>query len=127
MAGAVDMHTRRCGPGASAGCSAATKSHRQRREQRLDVALDVEEIDCALRHAPLLRVGRAVGQRGDAHRLVDAGDGHVAIGDRGIALNTRPTSKMRTRGARCARLWRSVATRLPIRLERITASGRRSG
>ncbi len=54
-------------------------------QQRLDVALQVEEVDHALGQAPLRRIDGAVGQRSHAHRLAHAGDVERASGGRGIA------------------------------------------
>ena len=50
-----------------------------RRQQRLDIALDIEEIDRAGRQAPLLLLGIPPGQRGNAHRLVKAGHRGLAV------------------------------------------------
>jgi hypothetical protein len=120
---AIDQH-----PGAAAGVEGRVLGgfeHRPaRRQQRLDIALDVEEVDRALGTAPLRAVDRAVGQaapRASAGRCrpplrsPDATDASRQA--------TRPSSNTRTRGALRARLWRSTCTRLPIRLLRITDSG----
>jgi hypothetical protein len=49
-----------------------------RREERLDVALDVEEIDALARHAPLRRRDRAEGEAAEPKRLAHAGDAERA-------------------------------------------------
>ena len=92
-----------------------------RREQRLDVALDVEEVDRPLVGAPLQRLGGAVGQAAEraaagARRRPPAARRRRAAS----RTNTLPSSNTRTRDALRARLTRSTSTRLPIRLERIT-------
>src|SRR5690606_24700323 len=44
------------------------------RHERLEIALEIEEIDRARRQAPLLFARRSVGERRQPHRLVDAGN-----------------------------------------------------
>ena len=72
-------------PGCSAGCGAATKRARRGAEQRLQVALDVVEVDQPLGDAPLQRLGRAEGQRRELERLAHAGDRGRAGGCGGVA------------------------------------------
>ncbi len=57
-----------------------------RSEQRLQVGLDVEEIDGAGRQAPLLVRRRTVGDRGHALGLIVAGHGQRTVLDVAIAL-----------------------------------------
>ena len=94
-----------------------------RRQQRLDIAFDVEEVDRARRGAPLLLLGIAPGQRGNPHRLVEAGDRGLAVDHTGVILrNTRPSSNTRTRAALRSVLNLSTLSRLPSSELRITLS-----
>ena len=77
------------GPDAAPGARSARVVSVTRRGQRLEVALDVEEVDVARRLAPLL------GQRGSEREPADAQRLLVAAGR--ARWKTRPTSKMRTR------------------------------
>jgi hypothetical protein len=96
---------------------------RLRAQQRLDIALDIEEVDGALGNSPLHAVGRTPGQAGYPQRLVDTGHCNVAVRHRGVApIGAAHLEHPHPRRSR-ARLWRSVATRLPIRLDRITDRG----
>ena len=91
-----------------------------RRQQRLDVTLDVEEVDrasfpphCGRR--PRRRPGPPRASAGPRRARCCRPSARCAS-----RRKTRPISNTRTRSALRARLWRSTRTRLPSRLERIT-------
>ena len=111
---AVEERRARRGPGAAPGARARCVVERARRGQRLEVALDVEEIDGARRLAPLLRQRGAEGEAAEAQRLRVAAV--RARGTRG------PISKTRTRVALRFRFVRSVSTRPGSSDVRITSS-----
>ena len=79
---AVHAARARRGPDAAAGARRALGRQRARRDQRFEVALDVEEVDRALRHAPLLgrRVAVTRGRRGAAAARSLAGAHEAAAG-----------------------------------------------
>src|SRR5258708_37858832 len=57
----------------------ALEARCERTRQRLEVRLDVEEVDRARLHAPLLFERRAISCRADAHRLAQPAHGEPAI------------------------------------------------
>jgi hypothetical protein len=64
-----------------------------RKEQRLEVCLQIEEIDTAAGLTPLLRAGETTRQRSQADGLVKTVYGLTD----GLRLKQRPISKTRTR------------------------------
>jgi hypothetical protein len=91
-------------PGCSAGCVGRHEARAARRQQRLDVALDVEEVDRALALAPLQRRRPAVGQARHAQRLRTPATVSGPSATVASRRNTRPISNTRTRVALRARL-----------------------
>ena len=61
-----------------------------RREERLHIAFDVEEVDAALLAAPLQAINRPICQAGNAHGLRDAGHAEFTIEHACIAREHAP-------------------------------------
>ena len=100
---AVDRRRARERPGCSAGCATRSVVSRRGRGQRLEVALDVEEVDVARRLRPIARAARRPNaEPADAQRLLVSGASS--------RRKTRPSSKMRTRARLRLTLVRSVST-----------------
>ena len=100
-------------PGCSSGWSARSVVERARRDQRFEVALDVEEVDGRRGVPHCSGSGGAVGEAAEAQRLI------VALPP--SRRKQRPTSKMRTRSCLRARLVRSTSRRPPASVVRMTS------
>ena len=122
---AVELDSAAQRPGCSAGCCAGDEAQRARRQQRLDVALDVEEVDARAPCWPHCGwSASAVGQAADAHRLADAGHASVGRRRRRRRAGRRGRSRTPARATPCAPGC-GAARRPGCRsgCERITASG----